>query len=85
MGFGFTTQLPESVQKAIRDASSRDVIMFGAAGNHSGNDAVTYPGRDPRVICIYSTDGYGNRSAFNPPPLLNSKSFSTLGEEVELS
>jgi hypothetical protein len=83
MGFGFKGRALPNLKRIILEASNRNVIMFAPPGNHGANDTALYPASDPKVICIYSTDAYGNRSAFNPPPLLYSESFSTLGEEVE--
>lgn len=85
MGFGFH-QRDSEVERAIRHAATRNsgrgVIMFAAAGNEGGNRPVPYPARDPNVFCVYSTDGFGNRSSFNPSLLDPRDRFSTLGEEV---
>ncbi|KAF8854455.1 hypothetical protein BDZ45DRAFT_676917 [Acephala macrosclerotiorum] len=84
MGFGFGTTL-KNIQRAVRIASSKGIIMISGAGNAGANMLVPYPARDPRVFCIYSTDGYGNRSHFNPPQLSDGRGFSTLGEEAASS
>ncbi|CVK98821.1 uncharacterized protein FMAN_08418 [Fusarium mangiferae] len=85
MGFGFH-QRDSEVERVIRHAATRNsgrgVIMFAAAGNEGGNRPVPYPARDPNVFCVYSTDGLGNSSAFNPSLLDPRDRFSTLGEEV---
>jgi hypothetical protein len=85
MGFGLH-QRDSEVEKVILHVARRDwgrgVIMFAAAGNEGGNRPVPYPARDPNVFCVYSTDGFGNSSSFNPSLLDPRDRFSTLGEEV---
>ena len=83
MSLGFEHHIPE-IEAAINHASSKNIIMFASASNDGSNKYVAFPAREwDRVICIYSTDGNGIPSGFNPPLLDSSKNFSTLGEAVE--
>lgn len=87
MGFGFhdrVSELQQVIRRAAMGDSGHDIIMFAAAGNEGANQVVAYPARDPNVFCVYSTDGFGNSSPFNPGLFDPSDNFSTLGEEVEI-
>jgi subtilisin family serine protease len=70
----------------IDEAYRRDIIMFAAAGNGGGFDRVGYPAMSPKVIPVFSTDGFAaTRSNFSPLALENGISFSALGEDIESS
>jgi hypothetical protein len=57
--------------------------MFGAASNGGGDTRVTYPAKYHEVICIFSTDGKGNPSSYNPTLRGHSSyNFATLGDGV---
>ncbi|RSL92442.1 hypothetical protein CEP52_013802 [Fusarium oligoseptatum] len=88
MSWGFKEE-HECISDAIRLAYSQDTIMFAAASNEGANvparRTVTFPASMPEVICVNSCDGFGNRSAFNPPPRQDVFNFLTLGEAVSTS
>ncbi|KAI1172065.1 hypothetical protein F4777DRAFT_582348 [Nemania sp. FL0916] len=85
MSWGFTSR-QDNVAQAIERASQKGKIMFAAASNTGANlpkeIEVTFPANMPDVICINSTDGFGDKSNFNPPPRKGHYNFSTLGEAV---
>jgi hypothetical protein len=83
MSFGMTKPDPD-IKEAIHEAYGKNIIIFAAASNEGGNHDVTYPARNPEVIPIFSTDGKGNKSDFNPNPI-KSGSFAILGEGIESS
>lgn len=83
MPFGFPALVEElhGIHTAIKDAFLSDILMFAAAGNDGGNSCIAYPATQDHVICVNSTDGYGNPSRFNPNPIPG-KNLSVLGEYV---
>ncbi|KAH8759302.1 peptidase S8/S53 domain-containing protein [Diaporthe sp. PMI_573] len=81
VGYGSREQDNE-LSDAIKKAANNGCVIFAATGNAGANERAAYPARDPNVIGIYSTDGYGNRSSFNAQPLDSRDNFSTLGENV---
>jgi hypothetical protein len=83
MSFGMTKPDPD-IKEAIHEAYGKNIIIFAAASNEGGNQDVTYPARNPEVIPIFSTDGKGNKSDFNPNPI-KIGSFAILGEGIESS
>jgi hypothetical protein len=78
------TKPDRDIKEAIHEAYCKDIIIFAAASNEGGNQDVTYPARDSEVIPIFSTDGKGSKSDFNPNPI-KSGSFAILGEGIESS
>lgn len=59
------------------------MLVFAAASNDGANMGLAYPAWRSRVMCIYSTDGYGNPSKFNPSPDEHDDiGFSIVGEHV---
>jgi hypothetical protein len=85
MSFGFDNLVPE-IQEAINYASFKRVIMFAAAANHGGNAKIAYPAdQKTMVLCVNSTDGMGNPSAFTPSPEPRSENYSIMGEGVKSS
>jgi len=83
MSFGMMKPDPR-IKEAIHKAYGANIIIFAAASNEGGNQGVSYPARNSEVIPIFSTDGQGNRSKFNPEPIKNG-SFAILGEGIESS
>lgn len=88
MSWGFETE-HGSVAHAICKAFDKQKIIFAAASNYGANLPanlpVTFPASMPEVICVNSSDGYGNKSDFNPPPREDDYNFCTLGEAVPWS
>jgi hypothetical protein len=85
MSFGFRKPITV-IDKAIKYAFSRDVIMFAATSNDGGNEEVAFPASaHDSVIGVNSTDTWGGKSAFTPNVLPLSENFSVLGEAVESS
>lgn len=83
MSFGFDKE-KASVQAAILNAFSKNILMFAAASNSGGNRDVKYPARKDEVICVYATDGSGNPFKGNPTTMISSSfHFATLGEGVK--
>jgi hypothetical protein len=85
MSFGFRSRI-NLIDQAIKDAFSRDVIMFAATSNDGGNEEVAFPAiTHTMVIGINSTNVWGDKSNFTPNTLARSENFSILGEAVESS
>ncbi|KAJ8120698.1 hypothetical protein ONZ43_g2660 [Nemania bipapillata] len=57
--------------------------MLAAASNDGSLEKVAFPARLNQVLCIYSADGYGSSSLFNPLPSIAEDNFTILGERVE--
>lgn len=73
-----------AMQTQISRAYTENIILFAAASNRGLNYEVTFPAREERVICIYSTDGNGSKSNCNPAGLKNSGyHFATVGVAVK--
>jgi subtilisin family serine protease len=72
------------VKESIRDAFYHGVTVFAAASNSGAtpNHPVSFPASMRQVICINSTDGFGNPSAWNPSPTRD-RNFSIIGEGIE--
>ncbi|KAL5320481.1 hypothetical protein ACEPPN_011286 [Leptodophora sp. 'Broadleaf-Isolate-01'] len=74
------------VQAAIRNAFSKNILMFAAASNSGGNLEVKYPARKDEVTCVYATDGSGNPFDKNPNTMTSSSfHFASLGVGVKSS
>lgn len=86
LSFGLSYQIAglDGLRKAIKDVYSKDIVIFAAAANHGAMDDVTFPANLPKVICVNSADGDGNRSPFNPP-IKREGSISALGEAIPAS
>jgi hypothetical protein len=82
MSFGFPQVVPE-IEKAIQYARRKNVLMLAAASNCGGTRKRTWPARCDDVMCIYATDGDGNKYGKNPTPMSNQDNFAVLGESVE--
>lgn len=85
MSFGFRSRI-NAINQAIKDAFSKDVIMFAATSNDGGNEEVAFPAvENAMVIGINSTNVWGDKSNFTPNTLSRSENFSILGEAIESS
>ncbi|VUC35622.1 unnamed protein product [Clonostachys rosea] len=73
----------EDLQTAIDKAISKKVLMFAAAANSGGRRGRAYPASSSQVICVHSTDTYGNASDFSPTAEPNSINIATVGESVQ--
>ncbi|KAF4625406.1 hypothetical protein G7Y89_g12760 [Cudoniella acicularis] len=82
MSFGFERSV-DIIDKAIRFADDRKVIMLAAASNQGGNSTIAWPARLPQVICIHATDSFGNRCDFTPTESPGGDNFATLGQAVK--
>jgi subtilisin family serine protease len=72
------------MRNAVLEAHAKNILMFAAASNKGGNFHVTYPAKYGEVICIFSTDGLGSDSIFNPTQMGGSGyHLATIGEGVE--
>jgi subtilisin family serine protease len=82
MSFGYRREIP-SIKAAIRDAFHKGIIILAAASNSGVNPRfpVSFPANIRQVICIHSSDGNGNPSGRNPPPMPDCN-LSILGEGV---
>lgn len=85
MSFGYSSRVLgyHELEKAIRDAQHKNVLIFAAASNDGGNRGRAFPARHDEVMCVHAADGNGNPSRFNPTPEKNRDNFSTLGEDVK--
>ncbi|KAF5723718.1 hypothetical protein FMUND_1537 [Fusarium mundagurra] len=81
MSFGIR-EYDESMSTAISNALNHRTLLFAAASNDGGNLGRAFPAQYPSVFCIYSTDGNGNPSKFNPTASETDVNFSLLGEHV---
>ncbi|KAL5608599.1 hypothetical protein FOVSG1_003280 [Fusarium oxysporum f. sp. vasinfectum] len=81
MSFGIR-EYDETMSTAISNALNHRTLLFAAASNDGGNRGRAFPAQYPSVFCIYSTDGNGNPSKFNPTASETDVNFSLLGENV---
>lgn len=81
LGFGKENGV---INKSIRYAASKDVLMFAAASNDGRNrpDGIAWPARRSDVLCVHSGNGDGSRSSFTPDAE-DHKRIMVLGEGVE--
>ncbi|KAF4629433.1 hypothetical protein G7Y89_g8714 [Cudoniella acicularis] len=84
MSFGFENSIPV-IEKVIRRAADRNVIMLASPSNSGGKSPAAWPARHPDVIDIYATDSYGNKCNFTPNPPPKSERFAILGRAVKSS
>ncbi|KAL9110469.1 MAG: hypothetical protein Q9227_005013 [Pyrenula ochraceoflavens] len=82
MSFGFP-HFQAEIYDAVREATKR-CLIFAAASNDGANpkEQIAYPARQSQVFSVWSTDGNGNPSGFNPDFDDDGFSLSTLGENV---
>ena len=81
MSFGFPSR-NLAIQKAIQTTSS-NVLMFAAGSNRGKTSKPTFPANESSVICIWATDGDGNKSLTNAQTMSGSGKFATLGVAVK--
>lgn len=82
MSFGYPQPVDE-IRKAIKHAYHKNVLLLAAASNCGGNHRRSWPARAENVMCIYATDGDGNKYAKNPTPAENEYKFAALGSSVQ--
>ncbi|KAL0935471.1 pfs domain-containing protein [Colletotrichum truncatum] len=86
MSFGWpSSDFPgqEKLQAAIDKAYSKQILMFAAASNGGANLPRAYPASSSQVICVHSTDPWGNRSRFSPTAQKNNINIATVGQSVQ--
>lgn len=81
MSFGLPSRNLK-IEAAVKEAYDANKILFAAASNGGGNAGRTFPAKDDRVICIYATDGRGNKYFGNPSPEERAYNFSILGVNI---
>ncbi|RTE85326.1 hypothetical protein BHE90_000079 [Fusarium euwallaceae] len=64
--------------------SPKKVVVMAAASNWGGNRHIAFPACYEDIICIHSTDGFGNPSKTNPTPQ-KGKDFAVLGMSIKSS
>ncbi|KAL2192637.1 peptidase S8/S53 domain-containing protein, partial [Corynascus similis CBS 632.67] len=82
MSFGFprgSRKVSDEIEKALH----RRKILFAAASNDGGNRVRAYPAKQESVICVHSSDGYGNASSFNPTAQDGTDNFCFVGESIQ--
>jgi subtilisin family serine protease len=86
MSFGWPTRAIDGydeLQAAIDSASAHKVLMFAAASNSGSRQSRAYPARSSGVICIHSTDTYGQASKFSPTASPDDMNLATVGESIQ--
>lgn len=86
MSFGWPTRDFEGydeLQASIDNASAHKVLLFAAASNSGGRQGRAYPARSSGVICIHSTDTYGEASKFSPTASPDDMNLATVGESIK--
>lgn len=83
MSFGFGER-HNPIFEAIKHAHSNGVLLFAAACNDGNNhpSGVAWPANEPRVICVHSGDGLGNKSPYTPESRDNMR-IMVLGECIK--
>lgn len=71
----------KTLHDTISDA--KGVLFFAAARNGGANQGVAYPASDSNVICVYSVDPDGQKSAFSPNAASHIPSIATVGGGVK--
>ncbi|KAL6364393.1 hypothetical protein LRP88_01793 [Fusarium phalaenopsidis] len=64
--------------------SPKKVVVMAAASNWGGNRHIAFPACYEDIICVHSTDGFGNPSKTNPTPQ-KGKDFAVLGMSIKSS
>jgi len=83
LSLGFTDD-DEDLRDQIRKACANNILIFAAAANNTTNDVIPirFPARMKEVICIFSSNSYGQPSKFNPPARYNRPNFTFPGEQI---
>ena len=72
MSFGFKNN-SKALQRAIKEAYSRNIVLVAASGNSGGSNSVLYPAKYPEVIAVGASNS-NDKAAW----------FSSGGVEVDL-
>ena len=85
MSWGYRIAIPE-ILSALRDAFHHSKILLAAASNSGAyaKNNVAFPACMRQVICVNSTDGYGNPSEMNPSPHPD-RTFMVIGEGLSVA
>ncbi|KAK7424469.1 hypothetical protein QQX98_000434 [Neonectria punicea] len=81
LSFGFYAW-NQDVYTALQYVDLRGKIVFAAAANDRTRHHVAFPASLPQVISVFSANGDGSPSSFNPPPM-DGVGFCVIGENVE--
>lgn len=73
----------DKISHALADATRR-CLVFAAAPNDGANpkEQIAFPASHSRVFCVYSTDGNGNHTGYDPNFQDDGSSLSTLEENA---
>ncbi|KAI8712716.1 Peptidase-S8 domain-containing protein [Fusarium sp. LHS14.1] len=80
----------DTIKKALDNVldpprdSPKKVVVIAAASNWGGNRHIAFPACYEDIICVHSTDGFGNPSKTNPTPQ-KGKDFAVLGMSIKSS
>ncbi|KAF2193739.1 subtilisin-like protein, partial [Zopfia rhizophila CBS 207.26] len=68
MSFGFNKDQP-NIKAQLKRAYDKDILVFSAASNDRASKPINiaWPARSPTVSCVFSANGEGGNSRFNPP------------------
>lgn len=72
---------------AIKKAHDWGIVIFAATGNYSSSVNTAWPaslGNHLAVLPVYSSDGHGNPSDFNPTTNNASRNICSLGEGIDI-
>lgn len=83
MSCGFELENP-SVIESLNAARLKGCVMFASSVSDSATGTLQFPTSRYGVIKVHSADGYGQSSAFNPPPSRHDNNFTFLGEGLPL-
>ncbi|KAH6976792.1 peptidase S8/S53 domain-containing protein [Ilyonectria destructans] len=85
MSWGYQKEI-SVITNAIRDAFHHGKILLASASNTGSlsKESVAFPANLRQVICINSTDGYGNPSEFNPSPSPD-RTLAVIGEGLSVA
>jgi hypothetical protein len=91
MSFGlmaYSKTIDDAIEDAVgqRTAEGHRSLVFAAASNHGLSEKRrSYPGRDSKVIGVYTLDGLGNSAGSLNPPLMGDRfNFGTLGAGIDI-
>ncbi|OJK00429.1 hypothetical protein ASPACDRAFT_43016 [Aspergillus aculeatus ATCC 16872] len=81
MSFGLKQETSE-INRLLRDAYNKGVVVFAAATNDGNRRSVAYPAKARSVFGIHAADGHCKPAAFTPNARNNDLNFSILGTNV---